>query len=140
MNLRPPGYEPGELPDCSTPRRSPDCSTLVTLVSMWDWAIWAALVLATVAGIAAFALLVVRSLEAWRAFKQTQGAVVGGLDAFAVEAEAVADKLAAAGHTAELQESVGRLRVSLARLDVLRAALDEVDGTVGRVTAYLPHK
>ena len=21
MNLRPPGYEPGELPDCSTPRR-----------------------------------------------------------------------------------------------------------------------
>jgi hypothetical protein len=23
----------------------PDCSTLVTLVSMWDWAIWAALVL-----------------------------------------------------------------------------------------------
>jgi hypothetical protein len=107
---------------------------------MWDWAMWAALVLATVAGIAAFALLVVRSLEAWRAFNQTQEAVVGGLDAFAVEAEAVADKLAAAGHTAELQESVGRLRVSLARLDVLRAALDEVDGTVGRVTAYLPHK
>ena len=47
MNLRPPGYEPGELPDCSTPRRGPDCSTLVTLVSMWDWAIRAALVLDT---------------------------------------------------------------------------------------------
>jgi hypothetical protein len=107
---------------------------------MWDWAIWAALVLGTVAGIAALALLVVRSLEAWRAFKQTRGAVVGGLDAFAGQAGAVADKLAAAGDTAELQESVGRLRVSLARLDVLRAALDEVDGTVGRVTAYVPHK
>ena len=78
--------------------------------------------------------------EAWRAFQQTRGAVVGGLDEFAAQAEAVADKLAAAGDTAELQESVGRLRVSLARLDVLRAALDEVDGTVGRVTAYLPHK
>ena len=140
MNLRPPGYEPGELPDCSTPRRGPDCSTLVTLVSMWDWAIWAALVLGTLAGIAALALLVVRSLEAWRSFQQTWGAVVGGLDEFAAQAEAVADKLAAADGTAELQKSVGRLRVSLARLDVLRAALDEVDGTVGRVTAYLPHK
>jgi 3-deoxy-D-manno-octulosonic-acid transferase len=107
---------------------------------MWDWAIWAALVLGTLAGIAALAMLVVRSLEAWRAFQQTRGAVVGGLDEFAAQAEAVADKLAAAGGTAELQKSVGRLRVSLARLDVLRAALDEVDGTVGRVTAYLPHK
>jgi hypothetical protein len=107
---------------------------------MWDWAIWAALVLGTVAGIAALALLVVRSLEAWRAFRQTRGAVVGGLDEFAEQPEVVADKLATAGDTAELQESIGRLRVSLARLDVLRAALDEVDGTVGRVTAYLPHK
>ena len=26
MNLRPPGYEPGELPDCSTPRRSSEYS------------------------------------------------------------------------------------------------------------------
>ena len=27
MNLRPPGYEPGELPDCSTPRRTQKSST-----------------------------------------------------------------------------------------------------------------
>jgi hypothetical protein len=107
---------------------------------MWDWAIWAALVLGTVAGIAALAVLVVRSLEAWRTFKQTRGAVVCGLDEFAAQAEAVAAKVAAADDTAELQESVGRLRVSLARLDVLRAALDEVDDTVGRATVYLPHK
>jgi hypothetical protein len=106
---------------------------------MWDWAIWAALVLGTGAGIAALALLVVRSLEARRAFEQTRGAVVGGLDASAAQAGAVADKLAASGGTADLQESVGRLRVSLARLDVLRAALDEVDGTAGRVTAFRPH-
>ena len=26
LNLRPPGYEPGELPDCSTPRRGPEYS------------------------------------------------------------------------------------------------------------------
>jgi hypothetical protein len=107
---------------------------------MWDSAIWAAFVLGTMAGIAALGLLVVRSLEAWRGFNETRRAVVGGLDEFATQAGAVADKLAAVGDTAELQESVGRLRVSLARLDVLRAAFDEVDATVGRVTAYLPHK
>ena len=57
------------------------------------------------------------------------------------QAEAASDKIAAAGDTtAELEESVERLRVSLAQLAVLRAALDEVDGTVGRVTAYLPRK
>ena len=37
-------------------------------------------------------------------------------------------------------ESLERLRVSLAQLAVLRAALDEVDGTVARVAAYLPRK
>ena len=29
MNLRPPGYEPGELPDCSTPRRGLQCSASI---------------------------------------------------------------------------------------------------------------
>src|SRR4051794_41894836 len=83
-------------------------ATLVTLVSMWDWAIWAALVLGTVAGIAALALLVVRSLEAWRAFKQTRGAVVGGVDAFAAQGGAGAGKLAAPRDPAGLQGSAGR--------------------------------
>ena len=31
MNLRPPGYEPGELPDCSTPRRDAEYSALFAL-------------------------------------------------------------------------------------------------------------
>ena len=140
MNLRPPGYEPGELPDCSTPRRGRNCSTLVTLVSVWDWAVWTALIVAVLAGIAAFALLVSRSLKALHAFQDTRRAVVGGLDDFAAKAEAAADKLAVADDTAGLQESVARLRVSLARLAVLRAAIDEVDETVGRAIAVVPHK
>ena len=140
MNLRPPGYEPGELPDCSTPRRGPDCSTLVTLASMWDWAIWAALILGTAAGIAALVLLVVRSLEAWRALREARRSIVGGLDEFAAQAEAAADKLAAADDTIELRESLGRLRLSLARLAVLRAAIDEVDDVFGRVVAVVPRK
>jgi predicted nuclease with TOPRIM domain len=141
LNLRPPGYEPGELPDCSTPRRGPDCSTLVTLVSMWDRAIWAALIVGALAGTGAFALLAVRSLRAWRAFKETSRRVVGRLDEFAAQAQAVADKLATtAVDTAELQQSLERLRVSLARLAVLRAAIDEADALVGRVITVVPRK
>jgi predicted nuclease with TOPRIM domain len=108
---------------------------------MWDWAIWAALIVGTLAGIAAFTLLAVRSLNAWRAFKETSRGVVGRLDEFAAEAQAVADKLAAtAVDTAELQQSLERLRVSLARLAVLRAAIDEADALVGRVIAVAPRK
>ena len=140
MNPRPPGYEPGELPDCSTPRRGRDCSTLVTLVSMWEWVIWGALILGTAAGTAALALLVARSLDAWRAFNESRGTVIRGLSDFAAKAEAAAEKLAAVDQTAELQESLARLRVSLARLAVLQAAIDEVDETVGRVLAFVPHK
>ena len=141
MNLRPPGYEPGELPDCSTPRRGPDCSSLVTLVSMWDWAIWAALILVAVAGIAALVVFVRRSLKAWRAFKDVGGEILHRLDDFTARAEEVADKIAAADTgTAEVQESLGRLRVSLARLAVLRAAIDDVDRMVGGVAAAVPRK
>ena len=38
MNPRPPGYEPGELPDCSTPRRGRDDSTELS-ASCWCRAI-----------------------------------------------------------------------------------------------------
>ena len=140
MNLRPPGYEPGELPDCSTPRRGPDCSTLVTLVSMWDWAIWAALILVALAGVAALALLFVRVREAWRSFNEMRRTMIRGLDELAASAEAVAEKAAAAEDTAELEETLGRLRVTLARLAVLRAALDEAQVTFRPVTVVLPRR
>ena len=107
---------------------------------MWDWAIWGALVVVVPAGTAALVLLALRVRQAWRDAKDTPRAVLRGLDEFSRKAEAVAEKVAAAGDTAELEGSVERLRVSLAQLAVLRAALDEVDGTVGRVTAYLPRK
>jgi len=107
---------------------------------MWEWAIWGALILGTLAGMAALALLVARSLDAWRAFNESRGAVIRGLSDFAAKAEAAAEKLAAVDETAELQESLARLRVSLARLAVLQTAIDEVDETVGRVLAFVPHK
>ena len=141
MNLRPPGYEPGELPDCSTPRRGPDCSSLVTLVSMWDWAIWSALIVVALTGTAALVLFAVRVRQAWRDVRDTPRDVLGRLDEFSRKAEAVAEKVAAASDTTgELEVSAERLRVSLAELAVLRAALGEATGTVGRVAAYLPYK
>jgi hypothetical protein len=108
---------------------------------MWDWAIWAALILVTVAGVAALTLLVRRSLEAWRAFKDTGATLLRRLDDFTAKAEEVADKVAAADDgTIEVQESLGRLRISLARLAVLREAIGDVDHMFGRVAAEVPRK
>ena len=107
---------------------------------MWDWAIWGSLIAVFLAGIAALALVVVRSRAAWRDVRYTGRDTVRRLDDLTVKAEATADRLETAGDTAELQESVGRLRVSLAKLAVLRDALDEVQDGVGRVTAVVPRK
>jgi hypothetical protein len=72
--------------------------------------------------------------------KVTRRAVVGSLDELAARGQAVADKLAAGADTAELQDILERLRVSLARLAVLRAAIAEADGTLGRFIAVVPHR
>ena len=139
MNLRPPGYEPGELPDCSTPRRGLDCSTLVTIVPMWDWAIWAALTVGALAGISATVRLAQRTRATLRHAEDTRRETVRRLDEFTAKAEAAADRIAVVGDTAELQESLGRLRVSLARLAVLRAALNEAR-LPAFMAAVVPHK
>jgi hypothetical protein len=107
---------------------------------MWDWAIWGALIVGWLAGIAAVALLFVRVREAWRELKDARRDVVHRLGELGRKGEATAEKAAAAGETAELQESLGRLRVSLAQLAVLRSALDEAQLTVGRATWLIPHK
>ena len=108
---------------------------------MWDWAIWGALIVVVVAGTAALVLFALRVQQAWRAARDTPRDVLRRLDEFSRKAEAVAEKVAAASDaTVELEGSIERLRISLAQLAVLRAALDEATGTVGRVAAYLPHK
>jgi hypothetical protein len=108
---------------------------------MWDWAIWAALILVAVAEITSLTLLVRHSLNAWRAVRDVGGEIVNGLDVFTAKAEEVADKIAAADDGAvEVQESLGRLRVSLARLAVLREAIDEADHVFGGVAAAVPRK
>ncbi|HET8751123.1 MAG TPA: hypothetical protein VFM43_01195 [Gaiellaceae bacterium] len=100
---------------------------------MSDWVIWGTLILAASAGIPAFALLVVRALEARRIVGDFRRDVVRRLDEIAAKAETTAEKVAAAGDTAELQERLERLRVSLARLAVLRNALDEAKVSFGSI-------
>src|SRR5205809_7043408 len=105
---------------------------------MWDWGIWGALGVVALAGTAALVLFAVRARLAWRDARDTPRDILSRLDDFSGKAEAVAERVAAASYkTGELEESVERLRVSLARLAVLRAALDEAPGTVGRVADYL---
>ena len=104
---------------------------------MWDWAIWGALILAWTAGTAALGILFVRTRAAWRGLRATRLDILRGLDEVASKASLTAAKVAAAGDTAELQESLCRLRVSIARLAVLRTALDDVQLTFGRLTAVV---
>jgi len=107
---------------------------------MWDWAVWGSLIAVFVAGIAALVLVVVRARGAWRDVRQTGLETVRRLDDITAKAEATADRLETAGDTTELQESLGRLRVSIARLAVLTDALDEVQVGVARVAAVVPRK
>ncbi len=107
---------------------------------MWNWLIYAALIAGALAIVGALALLAVRALQAWRSFKRLRRHVAKELDLLADLGEATADKIARASDTKELDRSLASLRVSLARLAVLREALDEVSDTVGRVTAFAPRK
>ena len=105
-----------------------------------DWAVYAALIAAGLAVVAAAAFVVVRSLQAWRDFKRFRrqlGRELGHLSDAGERTAAAAERV---GDSAELNASIGRLRRSLGRLALLRSALDEATGTVTRFTALYPRK
>lgn len=113
-----------------------NCSTLVTIRSMWDWLVYAALIVTALAILGALALLAVRVLQALRSFKRLRRHVSRDLGRVAEKADAVADKAAAVSGDPELDASLARLRESLAQLAVLRAAWEEATA----FTAYIPRK
>ena len=104
---------------------------------MWDWAVWGALVVAICSGIAGLALVVVRVVEALRALGAVRRSATQALGAITAKAELTATKAEAAGDTRELQETVARIRVSLARVAILRAALERADAQLGWVRVLL---
>jgi len=103
---------------------------------MWDWLVYAALILGVLAALAALVLLAVRVLQAWRSFKRLRRHVFKALDRVAEKAEATLDTMESVADTEELDRSLSGLRVSLARLAVLRTAWAEATA----FTALIPRK
>ena len=94
---------------------------------MWDWVVWGAFAVPICSGIAGIVLVVARVRETLRTVKSAHDRAVRGLGVLATKAELTAAKAEAAGDTRELQASVARLRRSLTRLAILRAAIAEVE-------------
>jgi hypothetical protein len=111
-----------------------------TIPGVWNWAVYGALIVGFLAGSAAIALLVVRALQAWRSLKRLRRGIARELVRLADLGEITADKLEAATDTTEVETSVTRLRVDLARLAVLRQAIDEAQDTFTRFAFVIPRK
>ena len=103
---------------------------------MWNWAIYGALLAAALLVAGAFALLIVRVLQGWRDVKRLRRHVFRDLDRLFERVETFAQKATKVADTSRLETSFARLRQSLARLDVLRDALDEATA----FTALIPRK
>jgi hypothetical protein len=103
-----------------------------------DWTIYAALAVGGTAALAAAVFFVVRALRAWRDLKRFRRHLGKELDRLADLSEATVQKLETASDTRELDESLSRLRVTLARFAVLRASLDESLDAFRRITAVYP--
>jgi hypothetical protein len=104
------------------------------------WAVWAALAVAVLAPCGAGAFLGVRGLELWRRFTTVKRETVGALASLEESANTVAEKAERTGQSPELERSVARLRASVRRLNILRSALEDATGALGRVTAVYPRK
>jgi hypothetical protein len=105
-----------------------------------DWAIYAAHAVGFLAVAAGLGFLVVRVLDAWRAFKRLRRHLGRELDRLADLGERTAENAARATDTSELDASLARLRIALARFALLREAIDEATGTFGRFAAVYPRK
>jgi Flp pilus assembly protein TadG len=129
LNLRPPGYEPGELPDCSTPRR--DGKDSIGFMPWWTWTALAIFVLVVCVGIAVSfaAFLQMRRLS-------TAGKdVARALEEVATKTDALEARLEHAEQRAALVErKMAQLQASFERLSVLNWALGDVRRTVSGIT------
>ena len=105
-----------------------------------DWAIYAALIVAVLSVAGAAAFLAVRSLQGWRALKRFRRHLARSLADLASSAEHTGEIVERISDQTPLEQSLARLRVTLAKLAVLRAAVGEVDDSRRVVTAFYPRK
>jgi hypothetical protein len=103
--------------------------------------LWTGLAVLVAAFVGGLAFVAVRGLALWRQIKRVGGALTGGLEQVARDADAVALKTEqlAAGST-KLEGALARLAISRAKLNVLLAAIKDVRDAIGRVTAVYPRK
>jgi hypothetical protein len=100
---------------------------------MWDWLDYGALIAATIVVLSSLANFAVQILLGWRSLKRLRRHTAKELAHLAELAEVTAERAARAGQTEELDASLARLRRSLARLTVLREAIDEAVALVPRL-------
>jgi len=103
--------------------------------------VWLALIIALALTIASAIFLTLRGLEAFRNFKRLS--VVAGAELERIEAasgEMERHLALAAESGTQLEASLARLRSSRAQLNVLMAAIADVQAAVGRVTGVVPRK
>ena len=125
MNLRPPGYEPGELPDCSTPRR--DGKDSIRFVPWWTWLCFG-IFLAAIIATAVFSAFAFGRLK--RLGTAAEG-IQARLDEVARLSEETERRQAhVQERLEELERHRARTEASIARLKVLTTAFSEATGGV----------
>ena len=129
MNPRPPGYEPGELPDCSTPRR--DGKDSIGFMPWWTWTALAIFVLVMCIGVAVAFAAFLQMRRLGTAGKD----VARSLEELTAKTEALEARLEHAEQRAELVErKMAQLQASFERLSVLTGALGDVRRVLSGVT------
>ena len=128
MNLRPPGYEPGELPDCSTPRRERKDS--IPRVPWWTWIALAAFGLA-ILGSGLFGVWASGRMKVLFASSEVLAARMEELSRRNAELQRRSER--ASLRTQELQLRIDRVNRSLAQLGVLGWALGDTRRSLMRL-------
>jgi hypothetical protein len=104
------------------------------------WTIWIALIVGGLAVLAALGFLGVRLLQGWRTLKRFRRHLGKEINGLADALERTSQATARASDRSRLDEARGRLRITLARVAILREALDEATGVFGRLTVFYPRK
>jgi hypothetical protein len=105
-----------------------------------DWAVYGALIAGILAFLAAAAFLTARALQGWRTLKRARRHLAKSLAELASSADRTGEIVERISDQTPLEQSLARLRVTLAKLAVLRAAVGEVDDSRRVVTAFYPRK
>ena len=105
-----------------------------------DWAVYGALIAGILVFLAAAAFVAVRALQGWRTLKRARRHLAQSLEALADTADHTGEIVERISDQRELEGSLARLKIALRQLNVLRAAVDEVTDSAGRVTAVYPRK